>query len=153
MKNRLLVYFGLLALLFSACSPKIITLPGKTEYIVKDSLITKIDTLKIPIPVESHSTIAADSSHLETSLAISDAWVDSTGLRHTLKNKKTTISAPVTSTEHVIYRDSIVFKPYPVEVEKEVIKIPLFHKIFSVIGLLALFASALWAVFTIKPRL
>lgn len=146
---------GLLAVavLFIGCSPKIIYLPGKTEYIVKDSLITKIDTLKVPVPVESHSNVAVDSSHLETSLAISDASVDTLGfLHHSLINKQTSIPAAVPVTEHVVYRDSIVVKEVPVEVEvvKEVVKIPLLYKIFSIIGLIGLLVLALKLVFKFK---
>lgn len=58
--------------------------------VIKDSLIYIKDTIYIPLPTEEKEVkTTADSSHLETSLAKSDAWIDSTGhLNHTLKNKE-----------------------------------------------------------------
>lgn len=146
---------GLLtAVLFASCgAPKVIYLPGKTEYVYRDSLITKIDTLKVPVPVESHTNVAADSSHLETSLAVSDASVDTLGfLHHSLRNKKTSLPAAVPVTEHIVYRDSIVVKEVPVEVEVEkIVKVvPWPWKAMSVVGLIALFVLALKLVFKFK---
>ena len=40
-------------------------------------------------------------SHLETSLAQSDAWVDSLGLHHTLSNKKDSLGVHVPVTERI----------------------------------------------------
>lgn len=57
---------------------------------VKDSTIFHIDTVKVAIPDESRAAIIAssDSSHLETSVATSDAYIDSLGrLHHSLDNK------------------------------------------------------------------
>lgn len=57
---------------------------------VKDSTIFHIDTIKVYIPDESSDAIIAssDSSHLETSVATSDAYIDSLGrLHHSLDNK------------------------------------------------------------------
>lgn len=58
--------------------------------VIKDSTIYIRDTIYIPLPTEEKEVkTTADSSHLETSLAKSDAWIDSTGhLNHTLKNKE-----------------------------------------------------------------
>lgn len=58
--------------------------------VIKDSLIYIKDTIYIPLPTEEKEVkTTADSSHLETSLAESDAWIDSIGhLNHTLKNKE-----------------------------------------------------------------
>ena len=57
---------------------------------VKDTTIFHIDTVKVQIPDERRSAIIAssDSSHLETSVATSDAYIDSLGrLHHSLDNK------------------------------------------------------------------
>lgn len=90
--------------------------------VIKDSTIYIRDTIYIPLPTEEKEVkTTADSSHLETSLAKSDAWIDSTGhLNHTLKNKE------------IIYKyvyDTVVvtntvteYKEKPVIVEVEVPK-------------------------------
>ena len=53
--------------------------------------------LEVPIPTESMSQIMRDStSHVETSLAESDAWINEDGtLGHSIKNKPQKIQAEV----------------------------------------------------------
>ena len=45
----------LIAVLFSACSPKIVYVPTNTDTHIeyRDSVIYKVDTLRIPVPVET----------------------------------------------------------------------------------------------------
>ena len=90
--------------------------PGHTETNVKDSLsvhhkdstsITDETSIRdslvaIPLPTESSSAVLPQilPSHLETSLAESDAYVDSLGLHHTLKNKEGALEAHVPVTDH-----------------------------------------------------
>ena len=57
---------------------------------IKDSLAIRYIPVEVPVPVEVVREIipSSDSSHLETSVARSDAFIDSTGhLHHTLENK------------------------------------------------------------------
>lgn len=57
---------------------------------VKDSVAIKYVPVEVEIPVEVMREIipSSDSSHLETGLATSEAFIDSTGhLHHTLANK------------------------------------------------------------------
>lgn len=57
---------------------------------IKDSLAIRYIPVEVPVPVEVMREIipSSDSSHLETSVARSDAFIDSTGhLHHTLENK------------------------------------------------------------------
>lgn len=81
------------------------------------TIVTYRDSVTI-IPVETSMNVGIDSSHLETSLAVSDAWTDSLGLHHRIGNKP---GALLRSKSEVIYiiRDSIheIPKPYPVEVQ------------------------------------
>lgn len=87
------------------------------------------DTVPIFIPVEKHSSVGEDSSHLETDFAISDAFTDSTGkLHHTLENKARQIDVPVSGgalvsdtnhyESHAKVDSVFIPQPYPVEVEK-----------------------------------
>lgn len=68
------------------------------------------DTLRFQIPPYSKRQVVRDtSSHLETPLAVSDAWINNDGsLGHSLENKPQDI--PVPFEKEVIYRDSIVYK-------------------------------------------
>lgn len=89
---------ALALLLLLSCSPKIIERVERevvTEY--RDSLVYKDTTLYVPIPVESHSDVThcSDTSKLETSLAYSEAWVDSIGLHHKLENKRGNWGVPL----------------------------------------------------------
>ena len=111
--------------------------------IIKDSLIYIKDTIYIPLPTEEKEVkTTADSSHLETSLAKSDAWIDSTGhLNHTLKNKE------------VIYKyiyDTVVvtntvteYKEKPVIVEVEVPK-PYYPKWSVILMVIAGVSIGYW---------
>ena len=96
---------------------------------------TIINTVYVPTPVEldipkqSQSTVtAADSSHVETDFAESDAWINPDGtLGHSIKNKPGKIKGEVyvpqtdkqTNKEAVKEREIPVPNPYPVEVERE----------------------------------
>lgn len=137
----------LIAVLFSACSPKIVYVPTNTDTHIeyRDSVIYKVDTLKIPVPVETVKEVVPpmDTLKMETSVAEARAWVDSTTktLKGDMKNKKTELSQPqVVYKEKTVYRDSLVEKevPVPVEVEKKVPYVPFFWRFLSVIGILAI---------------
>lgn len=74
---------------------------------VKDSLRIRDSLFLVPVPVEGSQNIFPSfmPSHLETSLAESDAYVDSLGLHHSLRNKDTSIGVHVPVTEHVVHEE------------------------------------------------
>ena len=95
----------------------------------KDSLIVQTKLVSIALPLESHSIIAKSKSHLETSVAESDAEIDSFGLlHHTLVNKKDSIKTKIQYVDKISYRDSIQTKEVPVEVKVPVPYIPKFYQ-------------------------
>ena len=139
--------FVLIAFVFGACSPKIVYVPANTDTHVeyRDSVIYKVDTLKIPVPIETIKEVVPpmDTLKMATSVAEARAWVDSTTktLKGEMKNKKTELSQPqVVYKEKTVYRDSLITKeiPVPVEVEKRVPFVPFPWKFLSVIGILAI---------------
>ena len=149
----------LIAVLFSACSPKIVYVPTNTDTHIeyRDSVIYKVDTLRIPVPVETIKEVVPQMGvlEMETSVAEARAWVDSTTktLKGEMKNKKTELSQPqVIYKEKTVYRDSLVEKevPVPVEVEKRVPFVPFFWKFFSVIGILAIAFITFKLIFKFK---
>ncbi len=74
--------------------------------------------MRIRLPAErTDQTVRTDSSHLETTTAVSDIRINPDGsLTHSLENKTDDLKIP---TERPIeYRDSIVYRDRDVEVEK-----------------------------------
>lgn len=93
------------ALILASCSPRIVEhvrTEYKTEY--RDSTVYRDSLVYITLPVESSTNHLAlgDRSHLETSVAESDAWVDSTGLHHTIANKRDPLPFHLTYPERII---------------------------------------------------
>ncbi len=96
---------------------------------------TIINTIYVPTPValdipqqSQTSVTAADSSHVETDLAESDAWINEDGtLGHSINNKPGKLQGEVyvpqtttqSSKEAVKEKEIPVPQPYPVEVERE----------------------------------
>ena len=108
---RTLILCLIIGLLSACCPCKHLTTSTGT----RDSLHVEIrhrtiwipDTVRVQLPAErTEQTVRQDSSHLETSAAVSDARINPDGsLSHSLENKTDD-------------RDSIVYRDREVEVEK-----------------------------------
>lgn len=121
----ILAFFGLI----SGCSSPRYISSSNIKIVSKDSLIVRTELVSVAIPNESHSIITKSKSHLETSVATSDAEIDSLGLlHHTLVNKKDSLKREIKYVDKIVYRDSITIKEVPVEVEKPVPYIPKFYQ-------------------------
>ena len=140
MKRILIPILGILAI-FQSC--KTVYVPVKGETIIKDSIIreTRIDTVKVQLPPEKVRdwTGLLDTLKMETSLATSTSWVDTTRgiLTGELVNKDKPLDVPVPVSTTTEKKDSIVYQevPVPVEVVKEVKVIPKFWMVFGIIGI------------------
>ena len=129
MSNYIKILLTCLILAFYGCStPKY--LPSSNIKIVsKDSLVVHTELVSVAIPNESHSIITKSKSHLETSVAESDAEIDSLGLlHHTLVNKKDSIKTKIQYVDKIVYRDSVEVREVPVEKPVPVRYIPKFHQ-------------------------
>ena len=124
----IIVVLAFYGLLIGCSTPKY--LPSSDIRIVsKDSLVINTKLVSVAIPNESHSIITKSKSHLETSVAESDAEIDSLGLlHHTLVNKKDSIKTKIQYVDKIVYRDSIDVREVPVPVEKPVPYIPKFYQ-------------------------
>ncbi len=120
MKNLLFIF--IMAATTACCPCRHLTTSAGT----RDSLHVQIrhhtiwvpDTVRFHLPAErTEQTVRTDSSHLETSAAVSDARINPDGsLSHSLENKNGDREIP---TQRLIeYRDSIVYRDRDVEVEK-----------------------------------
>ena len=121
----ILAFYGLI----SGCSSPRYLPSSNMRIVSKDSLIIQTKLVSIALPLESHSIITKSKSHLETSVAESDASIDSLGmLHHTLTNKKDSIKTKIQYIDKIVYRDSIQTKEVPVEVKVPVPYIPKFYQ-------------------------
>ena len=121
----ILAFYGLI----SGCSSPRYISSSNTRIVSKDSLVIHTELISVALPLESHSIITKKKSHLETSVATSDAEIDSLGLlHHTLVNKKDSIKTKIQYVDKIVYRDSIITKEVPVEVKVPVRYIPKFYQ-------------------------
>lgn len=121
----ILAFYGLI----SGCSSPRYISSSNTRIVSKDSLVIHTELISVALPLESHSIITKSKSHLETSVATSDAEIDSLGLlHHTLTNKKDSIKTKIQYIDKIVYRDSIITKEVPVEVKVPIRYIPKFYQ-------------------------
>ena len=121
----ILAFYGLI----SGCSSPRYIPASNIKIVSKDSLVVRTELISVALPLESHSIITKSKSHLETSVATSDASIDSLGLlHHTLTNKKDSIKTKIQYVDRIVYRDSIETKEVPVEVPVPIRYIPKFHQ-------------------------
>ena len=132
----ILAFYGLI----TGCSSPRYLPSSNIKIVSKDSLIVRTELISVAIPLESHTIVTpTNKSHLETSVAESDAEIDSLGmLHHTLTNKKDSIKTKIQYIDKIVYRDSIEVKEVPFEVK--VPYVPKFYKFtFAFFGIFVLF--------------
>ena len=133
-----LAFYGLLI----GCSTPKYLASSNIKIVSKDSLFVQTKLISVALPLESHSIVTpTKKSHLETSVATSDASIDSLGmLHHTLTNKKDSIKTKIQYVDKIVYRDSIETKEVPVEKPVPVRYIPKFHQFtFALFWIFVLF--------------
>lgn len=134
----ILAFYGLIS---GCASPRYIS-SSNQRIIAKDSLFVQTKLISVALPLENHSIVTpTKKSHLETSVAESDAEIDSLGmLHHTLVNKKDSLKREIQYVDRIVYRDSIQTKEVPVEVKVPVRYIPKFYQFtFAFFGIFVLF--------------
>lgn len=122
--------------------------------IKKDSLVLRDSVVFVELPKESQSVETfRDSSHLETSLAFSDAVVRDGILKHTLENKLKRYEVPIQVPErYIISEASASYKQVireVVEVEKE---LTWWQRFRMSVGSITLIVAAAWIVFKFIVR-
>ena len=159
----ILALFAVLFVLSLFCTSCKTTKPG-TVVVVRDSIRTEVhtetvyvhDTVAAPLPKDSIVIATRDtSSHIETSVAISEAAICDGLLWHSIWNKPS-VDVPVehkeTVRDSIVYREKEVPVPYPVTeyVEKD---LSWWQRTRLGIANIALIAAGLWLVwFFIKKR-
>ena len=129
-----------------AATTKTVYVPiqGENKIVYRDSTIYLRDTIYVPLPnEEKEKSTFRDSSHLETSVAVSDAWVDSDNkLNHTLRNKKTNLTAKRDTVFVIEYVDKYNTEVVIEEVKVDVPYIP--NWVWWVVGYALI--SVVWTI-------
>lgn len=145
----------ILAGVFSFYSCGVYKAPIQVE--VRDSLVIKevvnyrdsIIYTEIPTELSSAITSDSDTSHLETSIAISNAWVESGKLHHQLKNKDDTrlskvvhIPYYVTTVDTYKYINNIQRVEVPKELSRwDILRMTLGDILMILLSLLIIYKS------------
>ena len=114
----LLLYIATMFFTIGCCPLRQVEIEHRVEYTYKDSTILKDSTVVIPVERIVDVVPVYDSLKMETSMAKASAWVDTT--THTLKGNlenKQGIQYKYIYKDRIEYRDSLVYKEVPVEVE------------------------------------
>lgn len=153
--SKIILYFTI-CLGFLGCSaPRVVQdyQRDSVRIIVKDSTIFKDSVVLVEIPTERERLVVAeaDTSHLETSVAWSEAYVADGKLHHTLTNKDALIPVKITVPEKVhseMREKAMVWKQTEiVEVEKELSK---WQNFIQMLGYGVLIACVLWLANKVK---
>lgn len=148
MKKILLVLLLFLTVSCGICHKvKYVPTETKRDSVYIEKIVERVDTLKIDIPGEKVYVIQQDSSHIETTVAISDAKIDEKGfLHHSLVNKDVSLEKEIVYKDRIIEKKVEVEKEVPVEVEVPVKYVPGYYKWINIIfwclvGLIGLFVG------------
>ena len=140
-----LIKFCVILALFASCSVvKYVPVETIREVHVKDSVYLRDTLIKHQIEREyvRDWTGLLDTLKMDTQYSEFKAYADTTKgiLAGEAKNKDKVLDIPAQMKEKIVYRDSIITKevPVPVEVTKEVVKIPWLYRLFAGIGIIAL---------------
>ncbi len=128
---RNFITFFVITLFVTACAAtKTVYVPTQAETIIeyRDTTIRVVDTIKVEVPKEVIREVIpiVDTSRLETSVAKSQAWIDTVNkkLMHNLENKKTNLKAKVDTVVIVKTKNEYIEKPVIKELEVPVKYIP-----------------------------
>ena len=123
----------------------------KTDSVIVEKIVERVDSVYFPVPSESSEVVREDSSHLETSVAISDAKIDSNGvLHHTLKNKDTSLKKEIVYKDKIIEKRVEVEKEVPVEVKVPVRYIPNYYKWIHILFWCIVGTGLIFVIFRVR---
>ena len=124
---------------------------SKVDSVIIEKIVERVDSVYFPVPSESSEVVREDSSHLETSVAISDAKIDSNGvLHHTLKNKDTSLKKEIVYRDKIIEKKVEVEKEVPVEVEVPVKYVPDYYKWINILFWCMAGTGIIFVIFKLK---
>ena len=151
MKRFILFLVMFLMMGCGICKRQYIPVESKIDSIYIEKVVERIDTVSIEVPGEKVYVVAVDSSHLETTVAISDAKIDSTGrLYHNLINKNKKIEKEIVYKDKIIEKRVEVEKEVPVEVKVPVRYIPNYYKWIHILFWCIVGTGLIFVIFKLK---
>lgn len=145
----------LLFLMASCKSSQVPVVSTTTEKDVRDTekvVVYRDTTIYIQLPAESHKTVSEsnDTSHLSTSLAISEAWTANGKLFHTLVNKAARQEVTLPKAVKTEIQKEIIYqtKTERVEVPIEVNRLTWWQSLWIKVGRLSVGLWLLILLFT-----
>ena len=138
---RNIVIILLLLFLTSCKSTDYVHIKEETSVTYIDSTIIHRDTMYYQLPVEVYKDYAnlLDTLKMETSIAKSEAWLDTTTmmLNGMMENKNVPVEIVYQYVDRYIARDSIVYKDKPVYIDDSKYNDKYYHSI-RLLGLVGL---------------
>ena len=151
MKRFILFLVMFLVMGCGICKRQYIPVESKIDSIYIEKVVERIDTVSIEVPGEKVYVVAVDSSHLETTVATSDAKIDSTGrLYHNLINKNKKIEKEIVYIDRIIEKKVEVEKEVPVEVKVPVRYIPDYYKWINIIFWCIVGTGLIFVIFRVR---
>ena len=151
MKRFILFLVMFLMMGCGICKRQYIPVENKVDSIYIEKVVERIDTVNIEVPGESVYVIAVDSSHLETTVAVSDAKIDSTGiLHHSLTNKNVELKKEIVYKDRIIEKRVEVEKEVPVEVKVPVRYVPNYYKWINILFWCLVGTGLIFVIFKMK---
>lgn len=151
MKRFILFLVMFLVMGCGMCKVQYVPVESKVDSVVIEKVVERIDTVSIEIPGEKIYVVAVDSSHLETTVAISNAKIDSTGrLHHSLLNKNVNLKKEIVYKDKIIEKRVEVEKEVPVEVEVPVKYVPDYYKWINILFWCIIGTGLIFVIFKLK---
>lgn len=133
------------------CKRQYIPVESKIDSIYIEKVVERTDTVEIEVPGEKVYVVAVDSSHLETTVAISDAKIDSTGmLHHSLENKDVNLKKEIVYIDRIIEKKVEVEKEVPVEVKVPVKYVPNYYKWINILFWCMIGTGLIFVIFKVR---
>ena len=121
----------------------------RTEYIEK----LRDTTIYVPVPAEAEKIVTQDTtSHLENSIAYSDATVSGGLLYHSLINKHVSLPAQIQVKEVEVVKDSIVYRDKTETIIQKVNELTWWQKLWCTLGKWLTGVVILYVAFIIFKR-
>ena len=143
LKNTFFLLIAVLSTVLTVGCKTIQYVPVETikEVHIKDTTYLRDTLIRIELEKARLADFVdlGDTLVLQTDLARSTAFLDTTSgkLKGTLENTLKYVERPVQIRERLVYRDSLVTKEVPVEVDRPVPYTPKVWKFFGILGMLA----------------
>lgn len=122
-----------------------------TTVVIQEKVILKDTTIYVEVPVEVERVVLpeTDTSHLETSLALSEAWLADGQLHHTLRHKNNVALPKIITLPNYVRNETTTNKLQKVVIKEIEIEKPLnwWQNLTITLGTIVLIVLLMWGIF------